>query len=167
MTNNIFYKTSALFGCPLFFCSYVISSKWIHMMHLPFSIHQHRGNPLLWRHNEVDGVPNHQPHNCLLNRLFRRRLKKTSKLRLTGLCEGNSPVTGEFPSQRASNEENASIWWRHHTCDHPSVSERKVLMDMSITVQYLTKTIHNKMWTRFIFFYMSHTILHLYDNEFE
>ena len=31
----------------------------------------------------------------------RRRSKKTSKLRVTGLCEGNSPVTGEFPAQRA------------------------------------------------------------------
>ena len=28
--------------------------------------------------------------------------------------EGNSPVTGEFPAQRASNAENVSIWWRHH-----------------------------------------------------
>ena len=35
-----------------------------------------------------------------LNRLFRRRWKKTPKLRVTGLCEGNSPVTGEFPDQR-------------------------------------------------------------------
>ena len=35
-----------------------------------------------------------QPHGCLLNRLFRRRSKKTSKLSVTGLCEGNSPVTG-------------------------------------------------------------------------
>ena len=39
-------------------------------------------------------VSNHQPRDCLLNRLFRRRSKKTSKLRVTGLCEGNSPVTG-------------------------------------------------------------------------
>ena len=29
---------------------------------------------------------------------------KTSKLRVTGLCEGNSPVTSK----------NVSIWWRHH-----------------------------------------------------
>ena len=29
--------------------------------------------------------------------LFRRRSKKTSKFRVTGLCEENSPVTGEFP----------------------------------------------------------------------
>ena len=52
--------------------------------------------------------------DCLLKRLFRRRLKKTQKLRVTGLCAGNSPVTGEFPAQRASNAENVSIWWRHH-----------------------------------------------------
>ena len=70
--------------------------------------------PLQWRHNEHDGVSNHQPHDCLLNRLFRRRSNKTSKLRVTGLCAGNLPVTGEFPAQRASNAENVSIWWRHH-----------------------------------------------------
>ena len=40
--------------------------------------------------------------------------RKTSKLRVTGLCAGNSSVTGEFPAQMASNEENVSIWWRHH-----------------------------------------------------
>ena len=44
----------------------------------------------------------------------RAHIKETSKLRVAGLCEGNSPVTGEFPSQRASNAENVSIWWRHH-----------------------------------------------------
>ena len=57
---------------------------------------------------------NHQPHDCLLNRLFRRRSKETSKLRVTGLCAGNSQETGEFPAQVASNVENVSIWWRHH-----------------------------------------------------
>ena len=70
---------------------------------------------LQWRHNWRDGASNHQPHNCLLNRLFRRRSQKTSKLRVTGLCcAGNSPVAGEFPAQMASNAENVSIWWRHH-----------------------------------------------------
>ena len=62
----------------------------------------------------ITSVSNHQPHGCLLNRVFRRRSKKTSKLRVTGLCEGNSLVTGEFPAQRASNADNVSIWWRHH-----------------------------------------------------
>ena len=68
---------------------------------------------LQWRHNERDGVSNHQPHDCLPNRLLRRRSKKTSKHRVTGLCVGNSPVTGEFPARRASNAENFSIWWHH------------------------------------------------------
>ena len=36
---------------------------------------------------------------------------------LVGFCEGNSPLTGEFPAQRASNAENASIWWRYHEKD--------------------------------------------------
>ena len=67
-----------------------------------------------WRHNDHDGLSNHQPHDCLINRLFRRRSKKTSKLRVTGLYVGNSPVTGELPPQRASNAENVYIWWRHH-----------------------------------------------------
>ena len=44
----------------------------------------------------------------------RRRSKKTSKPRITGLGEGNSPVTGEFPAQRASKAENVSIWSCHH-----------------------------------------------------
>ena len=69
---------------------------------------------LRWCHNECDGDSNHRSLHCLLNCLFRRRSKKASKLRVTGLCEGNSPVTGEFPAQRASNAENVSIWWRHH-----------------------------------------------------
>ena len=49
--------------------------------------------PLLWRHNGCDGVSNHKPHDCLINWSFRPRSKKTSKFRVTCLCEGNSPVT--------------------------------------------------------------------------
>ena len=84
------------------------------------------GKTLQWRHNGCDSASNHQPHDCLLKLLFSRRSKKTSKfltwwrhqmesfVPLLALCEGNSPVTGEFPSQRASNGTNDSIWWRHH-----------------------------------------------------
>ena len=64
-----------------------------------------RGLSLQWRHNEPDGISNHQHRDCLLNCLFRRRSKKTSNPRVTGFCEGNSPVTGEFPSQRACDAE--------------------------------------------------------------
>ena len=122
--------------------------------------------PLPWRHNGRDGGSNHQPHHCLLNRLFGRWSKKTSKLRITdrcagkgwvlltphfddvitgamasqvtsltivystvysdaakkktpklrvpGICAGNSPGTGVFPAHMASNAEIVSIWWRHH-----------------------------------------------------
>ena len=55
-------------------------------------------------------------------RLFRRRSKKTWKLRVTGLCEGNPPVTGGFPSQRANNEDFFPR--RHHAIirtNHDSV----------------------------------------------
>ena len=70
--------------------------------------------PLQWCHNERDGVSNHRTHDSLLNRLFRRRSKKTSKLRVTGLCEGNSPVPGGFSTQRASDTEKVSIGWHHY-----------------------------------------------------
>ena len=60
---------------------------------------------LQWHCNGHDGISNHQPYDCLLNRLFSRWSKTTSKLGFTGLCEGNSPMTGEFPAQRASNAE--------------------------------------------------------------
>ena len=73
---------------------------------------------LRWRHNGRNSVSNHQPYDCLLNRLFSGRSNKTSKLRVTGLCAGNSPGTGEFPSQMVSNAENASIWWRHHISEN-------------------------------------------------
>ena len=79
-----------------------------------WNYHLHRHGSLQWRLNECDSVSNHQHHDCLLNCLFRRSSRKTSKLLVTGLCAGNSPWTGEFPAQRASNAENLSIWWRHH-----------------------------------------------------
>ena len=68
---------------------------------------------LQWR-NDRDGISNHQHLLHLLNCWFRRRSKKTSKFHVTDLCVGNSPVTGEFPTQKASNMENVSIWWCHH-----------------------------------------------------
>ena len=51
------------------------------------------GIPLHWHHYERDGISNHRRLNCLFNCLLRRRSKKTSKIRVTGLYEWNSPVT--------------------------------------------------------------------------
>ena len=76
---------------------------------------------LQWRYKGHDGVSNHQPHGCLLYCLLGRRSKQTSKLRVTGLCVGNSTVTGDFCAQRASNSENVSIWRRHHDCGDDTI----------------------------------------------
>ena len=101
-------------------------------MFSPIVINQHThwtNNALRWRHNGRDGVSNHQPRDCLLNRLFRRESKKTSKLRVTGLCAGNSPGTGEFPAQMASYADNVSIWWRHQeTVELPMIWDAMSLM---------------------------------------
>ena len=96
--------------------------------------------PLHWRHNERDSVSNHQPHDWLLNRLFRRRSKKTSKLRATSLCAGNSPGTGEFPAQMASNAENVSIWWRHHLNSQQYPGTCRQLFYMDHTIYFAKKT---------------------------
>ena len=88
---------------------------------------------LRWCHNEHDSISKHQPHYCLLKRLFGHRSKKTSKLHVTGLCVGNSPATGEFPAQMASNGENVSIWWCHHVlhpCDTCNASGTHVTNEM-------------------------------------
>ena len=62
------------------------------------------GDALQWRHNGRDSVSNHQPHDCLLNRLFRRRSKDRSL----------AFVRGIHWEQLARYAENVSIWWRHH-----------------------------------------------------
>ena len=61
------------------------------------------GSALQWRHNERNGVSTHQPHDCLLNQLFRCRSNQTSKLRVTSFCEGNSPLTGRFEYNKISS----------------------------------------------------------------
>ena len=116
-------------------CSYIGqtilgSVSTIFVMCPMIHINTHISYTSLWRHNGRNGVSNHQPHDCLHKRLFRRRSKKTSRLRVTGLCAGNSPGTGEFPAHMASNAENVSIWWRHHEnewcCISYSIEKRVV-----------------------------------------
>ena len=63
------------------------------------TINNHRNLPISLQrcYNESNGVWNHRRLDCLLKRLFRHKSKKASKLCVTGLCEGNSPMTGESP----------------------------------------------------------------------
>ena len=75
-------------------------SLWHHCNGLRYfcsGLNGHWAFPLQLCHNELAGVSNHQRHDYLFNRLITRRAKKTSKLRVTGLYVGNSPVTGESP----------------------------------------------------------------------
>ena len=41
----------------------------------------------------------------------KKKKKTTSKPSVTGLCDGNPPVTSGLSSKRASNIEKVSIWW--------------------------------------------------------
>ena len=75
---GVIYGTTNLMPC--------FKSNWTYIQH-----RFNTGRSLRWRHNGRDSVSNHQPHHCLLNCLFRCRLKKTSKLRVTGRCVGSSP----------------------------------------------------------------------------
>ena len=107
-------------------------------------------NTLRWR----DSVSNHQPHDCLPSRLFRRRSKKTSKLRVTDLFVGNSLGTGEFPAQMASNAENVSIWWRHHETEIGSrdTNEQPVCIKHNLSIRVELNIIRNMMayWANYI-----------------
>ena len=75
-----------------------------------------------------DGVPNFHYNDVIMDTIasqitsltsvystvYSDADQKISKLRVTGLCAGNSPKAGKFPSQMASSAENVSISWRHH-----------------------------------------------------
>ena len=72
---------------------------------------------------------------------FRRRSKKTSKLNDTGLCAGNSPVTG--------NAENVSIWWRHHEDNSIWSKYKRTLINQATgncergyMLQYIPRNMH-------------------------
>ena len=100
---------------------------------------------LQWRHNEREGVLNHRCLDCLLNRLFRRRSKKTQKLRYTGICDWNPPVTNGFLSQRASNAENVSIWWHHYIKDATTHSCFSPLNTVRFPGNYIKMTLKLKL----------------------
>ena len=84
-----------------------VAQIWYHIMFLAITKSvEFKSNflgSLQWRHNERNGVSNHRRLDCLRNRSSRRWSRKTSKLRVTGPCQGNPPVTGGFPHQRASS----------------------------------------------------------------
>ena len=74
------------------------------------------GEQLTWHYKDVIMsvicVSNHQPHDCLLNHFIQAQIKENIKALRHWPLWGE--FTGEFPTQRASNAENAFIWWCHH-----------------------------------------------------
>ena len=65
-----------------------------------------------------------------------QRSKKTSKLRVPGLCAGNSTVTDGFPAPRASNAKNVSIWWRQNVMTDFSDTSIKIIYTIQFTCFY-------------------------------
>ena len=90
ITCKISLKTYKRFCMPKNRCTPNRCFTWGPMPHVSQSLQR--------RQNECDDVSNHRRLDWVLNRLFRHWSKKTPKLRVTGLSEGNSLVTGEFPS---------------------------------------------------------------------
>ena len=79
----------------------------------------HRGNCLVSHYIDVImGAMASQITSLTIvySTVYSAQMKEKSKLRVTGLCAGNSLETGEFPAQMASNAENVSIAWHHHEC---------------------------------------------------
>ena len=68
--------------------------------------------------SQRDGVSSHRRLDCLLNRLFRWRSKKTSKLGVTGLCEGwpvNSPRKHPVPRKMSPFDDIIMSQWMYQT----------------------------------------------------
>ena len=82
---------------------------------------------------------------------------KTSKLRVTGLYAGNSPGTGEFPAQMASNAENVPVWWRHHVV---LLSRKENLNNYKTSAVYTITTMVG-------IFTLIHRTLWIYDKNLE
>ena len=93
-----------------------------------------------WRHNGSGGVSNHQPHYCLFDRLFRHRSKKISKLYVTGLGAGNSPVAGEY-----TNHHNHH---RQHDHYHHHIFNNIIIMIMiMITITFVIISSPSSSWS--------------------
>ena len=75
--------------------------------------------------------------------------EQIKNIKLTGLCEGNPPLTGGFPSQRVSEAKNGSIWWRHH--------DNRLF---SFDIHYHSVPIPVFDWFKYLCAICSHEVLH-------
>ena len=84
---------------------------------------------LHWSHNDHGGVSNYQSQGCLLNCLFRRRSKKTSKLRVTGLCAGNSQGPVNSPHK-------APVTWKMVPFDEVIMKFHSISREVCINLRF-------------------------------
>ena len=97
---------------------HVKSAGWLLMPWHPLDARSSATITLTCIHySNVKWAPRHlnsPAFDCLFSSLSKHTSKIKPKLHIIGLCEGNPPVTGGFPSHRASNSENISISWCHN-----------------------------------------------------
>ena len=137
--RNLFMPSGAVFDHQTVFCGLV----WMYLkLYVPFLLHVNEKKAskvvmgdfdITWLVNNRVGeiwVNGHYYNDVIMGAIASQitsltivysnvysgadqRNYQTSKLRVIGLCAWNSPVTGEFPTQMASNAENVFVWWRH------------------------------------------------------
>ena len=120
--SGCFYLTIILIPLNFHVCHFTNNDFSVHSC--AYSFKDHFRNSLIieiaflkslpWRHNGHPDVSNHRRLDSLFNYLFRLKSKETWITALLALCEGKPPVTGGFPSQRASNVEIVCTWWHNH-----------------------------------------------------
>ena len=100
-----------------------------------------------WRHNDCGDMSNHQPHECLLNRLFRLRSKKTSTLRVTGLGEGNYRwrSCGEFLHDRSDVTHHSCAKFK---CDISDVSKQIPIDSCSLYTYFVSNSLQAMSFTK-------------------
>ena len=94
-----------------------------------------------WPHNDHAGVSNHQPHGCSLDRLFKRKSKKTPlKFRVTDLCAGNSLGPANSPHKRIVTRKmfpfDDVIMWPHRS---GSIESDKTTSIYNVSTRVLSK----------------------------
>ena len=117
------------------------------------------GRSLRWRHNDQYSVSNHQPHGCLLNRLFRRRWKKTSKLRVTGLCVGNSPGPVNSPHKGPVTRKMFpfdDVIMTNHICVNRLTSECEFTLKFQLNKIFLSNYFTREQCFSFLGFIMAY-----------
>ena len=116
-TTIMWHETDGISNCRRVDCLFNSALSWQQRKHQCSKLFSVISLP--WRHNGHDSVSNHHSHDCLLNRLFRLTSKETSKLRVTGLCVGNSPGPVNSPHKGPVTRKmfpfDDVIMWREST----------------------------------------------------